>query len=335
MRWIKTLRGWRRYVAGTGAALLAVTCVLTSGACARTRSGHKPVRVALVGFVKVGTSPFYGAVNCGARDAARRYGVKLTVSQPKAPTPQAQLPLLQAAIATKPDAIILAPTSGTALTPTIKRAMAKGIKLVLVDQTIEDTTGISSQISASQYQVGYAAAKMLAKAMGGKGKAMALSVPPGIPLVAAREAGFKAGLRGTGVTFADVIRDPKVSGPTTAALIKAAVAADPDISGFYGLADVLTNGAIAAARESGKTGTWKITSTDASKVQVEQLKKGQMDGLVGQVPFIQGSRAVEMAYRAATGRKVRRKIVAPVMQITPQNVSSSKVKPYEYLKSCD
>ena len=294
------------------------------------------LRVDLIDLNAVSADPFYGSINCGAVAEAKKLGVNLKVLQPPGiqASPQAQLPVLDAAIATKPAAIVMAASSATALTPTIHQAMKLGIKFVMVDQAISDTAGIVSVITSNNVQVGRAAGQELAKLMGGKGDAAVVDVQAGVPAGDQRVNGFVSGLKGTGVKFDTILRNPSVAPSATAALVTALITKDPKLGGVYGIIDPLVAGVIAAAKEDNLLGKLKIVDTDTEPSEVQELKSNEVQALVGQLPRVIGSDGVQQAFNALTGKPVTKSITPGQLVVTQQNVNSPTVKPYLYSNNC-
>jgi ribose transport system substrate-binding protein len=303
----------------------------------RTASAaSSPLKIDLIDLNAVSGDPFYGSINCGAVGEGKKLGVKLRVLQPASAeaSPQSQLPVLDAAIATKPAAIVMSASSSTALTPTIHQAMKEGIKFVMVDQAISDTKGVSSIITSNNVEVGIRAGQALAKLMGHKGDAAVLDVQAGVPAGDQRVQGFIKGLRGTGVKFDTILRNPSVATSTSASLVSALVAKDTKFGGIYGVIDPLTAGAIAAAKQDGLLGKLKIVDTDTEPSEVAELKSGEIQALIGQLPRVIGADGVQQAVNSLTGKKVTARITPSEVVVTKQNVNSPKVKPYLYSNSC-
>ncbi|MGH3100057.1 MAG: substrate-binding domain-containing protein, partial [Thermoleophilia bacterium] len=80
---------------------------------------------------------FYVTMECGAREAAQAAGATLEVAAPDEFDASLQTPVVNAVVAKKPDAILIAPTDTQAMIPPLTQAKAAGIKLVFVDTTTE------------------------------------------------------------------------------------------------------------------------------------------------------------------------------------------------------
>ena len=100
---------------------------------------------------------FYITMQCGAQDEAANLGVKVNTQGPQKFDPTLQKPVLDSIVASKPDALLVAPTDVQAMQQPLEQAAAAGIKVVLVDTTTNDPSFAVSAI-ASDNQGGGAAA---------------------------------------------------------------------------------------------------------------------------------------------------------------------------------
>lgn len=82
-------------------------------------------------FTKNRTNPAYGAARLGAERAAAALGASVAHYVPDTPDdPDEQSALIDAALATRPDAIVLSPVHATRVDPAIRRIAAAGIPMV-------------------------------------------------------------------------------------------------------------------------------------------------------------------------------------------------------------
>ena len=84
---------------------------------------------------------FYITMQCGAQDEAANLGVKVNTQGPQKFDPTLQKPILDSIVASRPDALLVAPTDVQAMQQPLQQAAAAGIKVVLVDTTTTDTIG--------------------------------------------------------------------------------------------------------------------------------------------------------------------------------------------------
>ena len=81
---------------------------------------------------------FYVSMQCGIDAAAKAAGATVNTQGPAKFDPTLQKPIVDSVVASQPDAILIAPTDVAAMQAPLKAAAAAGIKVVLVDTTVED-----------------------------------------------------------------------------------------------------------------------------------------------------------------------------------------------------
>ena len=159
-----------------GLSVLTLT-ILAFAAPVSTRAADKKYTIALIPGLT--TDAFYITMHKGAQAAADALGVDLIFQGAPEFNPVQQVPVLNAIIGRKPDAILIAPTDKTQLIEPLKKAAAAGIAVITVDTFIGDghyQTGSGeadfplSYIASDNVLGGQIAARALAKAIGDKGK---------------------------------------------------------------------------------------------------------------------------------------------------------------------
>ena len=329
---------WSVSVAVAIVALAAAGCgdsssPSTSGTSSTTASSGETYKMTMVSAFPLAGNPFYVTMQCAAQTKAEELGVELKVVNPSIADVQHELPLLQAAIATKPDVILLSSIDRVALSATVRQAIADGIKFVYVDQLPEDLSGAESVVRYDVERLGVTDAKELAKAMGNSGKAIEVTGPPGIPTVNTIHDGFVEGLKGTGVTLKDTIYDPTNSASAAATRVASALSADPSITGVSAWINIQSDGVLAALRQLGRDDV-SIVTNYGNYGQLPQLAAGKFAALIGLPAGPIGAAAVEQAYNAVAGKSVTREVVLPTFTITEENMDSEDAKPYLYVRSC-
>src|SRR3712207_2038126 len=232
--------------------------------------GGENYKMTLIAGVK--GDEFYITMNCGAQAEAKKHGVQLDFQGPDQFDATLQTPIVNSVIAKKPDAILIAPTDTKALYAPIKQAADAGIKIVLVDTTLEQADMAVSQIASDNVGGGRAAAKALADEIGGSGKVFVNNTKPGISTTDQRAQGFEEEAKKLGLEY--VGQEYNQDQPDKAAAItKAQLAKHPDLAGIFATNLFGAEGAAAGLRESGRTEV-KIVGFDAGPKQVKDLEEG-------------------------------------------------------------
>jgi ribose transport system substrate-binding protein len=278
---------------------------------------------------------FYVTMQCGAEAEAKKLGAKLTVNGPADFSPSEQAPILNAVVATKPDALMVAPTDAKALDPELNRIQNAGTKIIFVDTSSADTSLGESRISTDNVGGGKVAADNLGKQIGGKGTVAVINVNPGISTTDARIQGFqkemKAKYPNVKVLGTQYDND---SAATAASQVSSDISAHPNLSGVFATNVLSAQGAATGVQHAGKTGKVKVATFDAEPQQITFLKNNTIQLAVAQDPYLEGQDAVQQALNAANGKTVTKTIGTALVAITPSNVNSPSVQKYIYKASC-
>jgi ABC-type sugar transport system substrate-binding protein len=278
---------------------------------------------------------FYVTMSCGAMAEAKTLGVNLTVNGPADFSASEQAPILNAVAATKPDALIVAPTDTSALNPELSRIAGEGVKLVFVDTTTSNPSIAVSHITSDNTGGGKLAADSLAGQIGGKGTVAVINVNPGISTTDARIAGFNAEMKAKypNITVLATQYDND-SSATAASQVTADIAAHPNLSGVFATNVLSAQGAATGIQHAGKAGKVKVATFDAEPQQIAALKSNTIQLAIAQSPYLEGQDGVEQAVNALSGKPVTANIGTPLVAITQKNASSAAVQKNIYVASC-
>ncbi len=328
------MHGRKPLVATTLGALAVAVSLLT--ACAPAAStpaaaGGGAKKVTLI----LGTSSddFYKAIECGARTEAAKEGVSLDVQGAGQFDPALQVPIVNAVAASRPDAIIIAPTDDTALYPPLKAAVDAGSKLVLVDTNLKDTSLAAGHIGSDYVLYGRQGAQQLASILGGKGTVLGVFSPPGVSTNDLGRQGFSEELaKSPGITLLPFEYSSGAAGKS-AAILTAVLAAHPDLAGVFTFNGGDSEGIVTTLRQSGKGDSVAFVSGDAQPFQVEQLTNKLVDALVVQQARTMGVTSIQYAVKAIAGQEVPKETALPTVVGTLSTIEQPDVADNLY-KAC-
>lgn len=136
----------------TSMILITVLLISLLGGCSRRDESQDPYRIAVITMMQGGE--FWGALKNGARNARSETGAVLEFLAPIDESDyDAQIAYVEEAIAQHFDAIVLSPSHTSRLEDVVAKARAKGIKVVLADTRLAQSTG-DLFITADYLQVG-------------------------------------------------------------------------------------------------------------------------------------------------------------------------------------
>jgi ribose transport system substrate-binding protein len=318
---------------GAAAALALSACAGGSSSGGSGGGGASGGNLKLSFVQGVAGDEFYITMQCGIQAEAQKQGATVNTQGPAKFDPTLQKPIIDSVVASNPNALLVAPTDVSAMQAPLKAAAANGIKVVLVDTTVNDPSFAASQISSDNTGGGAEAFKALQQLNPNGGKVMVMSVDPGISTTDQRAAGFEAAVKA----------DPKFSylgiqyshnDPATAAkIMTAALAKDPDIVGVFATNLFSAAGTGTGVKQANKQSTVKIVGFDAGPDQVAQLKDGTVQALIAQDPYQIGVDGVDQAVAALKGGQVNPKIQTGFHVLTKDNIDGDG-KQYAYKSAC-
>jgi ribose transport system substrate-binding protein len=155
------------------------------------RGGSKAKKWRVMVIPKGTTHEFWQSVHAGASKAAEELGdVEIIWQGPVREDDRTeQIKLVQNAVASGVDGIVLAPLDARALVEPVEQAIAKGIAVVIIDSALESDK-VASFVATDNYRGGVLAAKRLGDLLKGEGKIILLRYMVGSASTDEREKGF-------------------------------------------------------------------------------------------------------------------------------------------------
>jgi ribose transport system substrate-binding protein len=310
--------------------LMLGTTVMISAVFAMSPSMAAEKSVALVLGVK--GSPFYEALACGAKEKAKELGLKLTISAPDQFAADSQVPVVNAVTATAPMVAAIVPTDMQALIAPMKQLSDSGAKVITIDQTIGDSSFVRTQILTDNKQGGMLAADAMSALLGGKGKVLVITQPPGSAAQDAREAGFAEELKKyPGVVYLGPqyqSDDPQKA----AEIVTSSLSAHPDLAGIFSTNDQGAIGAITGLKQAGAAGKVKVVAYDAATAEVNAFKNGTIQALIAQNPKREGEVAMESAAKLIAGGSLDKTTLTEIVTIKAGDTANAEK--YEYKADC-
>lgn len=278
---------------------------------------------------------FYITMDCGVRAEAKKLGAKVTTEGPAKFDATLQRPILEAVVAKKPDAILIAPNDVKAMQKPLEAAKKAGIEIVLVDTTVNNPKFAVSEISSNNLAGGEQAFKAVEQLVPGGGKVMAMGVRPGISTTDARDKGFSDAVKASGSKYTFVSQEYSENEPAIAAQkMTAALAKNPDIKAVFASNLFSAQGVATAIKQAGKEGQIVIIGFDAGPDQVKALKDGTVQALIAQQPYDIGVQGVQQAVAKLKGEPTEKKITTGFTILTKKNVDTKAGKAAQYRAKC-
>ncbi len=319
-------------VAIAAASALFLTAACGSGSSASRSNPNGPYKLAFI--EGVAGDAFYVTMDCAAQTAAKNLNASVSTQGGQKFDPTLQTPILQSVVASRPDAILIAPTDVSAMQKPIEQATKQGIKVVLVDTTIKDPSVAASAISSDNEGGGKAAFDAIRQLSPNGGKVLVVSTEPGVSTTDARTKGFQDAVKGD-PRYTDVGVQYSQNEPQKAAqIVTAALQKDPDIVGVFATNLFSAEGSATGVRQAGKQDQVKIVGFDAGPDQVKALQDGTVQALVAQQPGTIGEDGVQQAVAALKGRPTTKHIQTGFTIVTQANLNTPEGQSALYKSSC-
>jgi len=274
-----------------------------------------------VGLITKFPVPFYSTME----DAAKKYAaahpeIELVTGQGQAATDiEGQIALIESMITQGVKGLAITPVDPT-VAPALDKAVAAGIKVVLVDNSIPDWKGQTALVSTNNLNGGKIAGEYLKTVLKSGDKIGILQGVPGVPALDDRVTGMMEGL-------GDVKVEVVGKGATNCTLelgtsvTEDILTANPDLKAIYAACGPPIPGAVKSISNAGIANDKIIlVGFDACCGEIEAIKSGAEDASVAQFPAKMGELGIDTVVKAIRGETVEANVDTGAGLVTLQNV---------------
>ncbi|MCA9411954.1 MAG: sugar-binding protein [Candidatus Omnitrophica bacterium] len=264
-------------------------------------------------------NPFWDEVRLGMEQAALELGVKAEFVGPTEADASLQIQKIEALLQTGIDGIGIAPNVPESVVDVIAKARDMGIPVICFDSDSPES-GRLCYIGTFNESAGYEAGKLMKKFMPDGGKILIVSGGAGALNHQERIAGFERGIEDGDIEVADIQYCNDDLNRATQ-LIEAYVSAHPDLDGIFCTA----SWAVSAANvRRDKELDLVIVGFDTIEAEVQLVKDGLIEGLVGQNPVGMGYESLRTLFRLHQAGEDMEDIADDIdtgsVIVTPENV---------------
>ena len=316
---------------GGGTKTVTATSPAASPASGTTTDNPSGKTVKIIASVPPTDHGWLGAISKDAKAQAKRYrDVKFSLLQAADADSQSQQ--IDQAIAQKPDALVVLPQDGAALTPAAQKAERAGIPVVNIDRLFTKPDAATATVLGDNYQIGVLAADYISGQLKCQGNVVEIQGLAGISVTTDRSKGFRDELKarcpGGGIKI--VASQPGDFNPDTGLkVMENILQAQKKIDAVYTHDDDMAQGVVQAIRNAGREKEMFLTGVGGSEDAMKQIKEGGLYRATFLYNPNMAATAVTMARLIALGggfselvpSEVPRQMIVPAAVVTKANVA--------------
>ena len=277
-----------------------------------------------IGFITKFPVPFYTTMEDSAKAYAKAHpGVDIVFGQGTSATDiDGQIALIESMVTQGVKGIAITPVDPT-VAPALDKAVAAGIKVVLMDNSIPDWKGQTSLATTNNFEAGKLAGGYLKTVLKDGDKLGILQGVPGVPALDDRVNGMLEGLKGVN---ADIVGKGATNCTEELGINVAQdlLTAHPDITAIYSACGPPAAGAAQAIKNANVGHKVILVGFDWCCGEPEAMAAGQEDASVAQFPAKMAELGVDALIKAIHGDKVESLIDSGAGLVTPDTMAKFK-----------
>ncbi|MBW3625106.1 MAG: sugar-binding protein, partial [Armatimonadetes bacterium] len=265
-------------------------------------------------------NPYFNQVREGANAEATRLGIPepLWIGPTEADAGK-QVAMINDLITKGVQGIGISPNAPDAVNGVITRAMEQKVPVITFDADAPKSQRIA-YIGTDNFAAGRKAGEQMAKLLGGNGDVLVVSGGAGAFNLNERIRGFQDGIKGSGVKVASTqyCDDDQAKAHR---IIQDYLTANPKTAGIFaaGLWAVLPAGQI--LKQKGMAGKVKVVGFDTLPEELQLVKDGSVQALIGQRPREMGRKSIEILNQIHKGQNPDQTIIdTGTDTVTSENV---------------
>ncbi len=280
----------------------------------------------VIAVIPKGTaSMWWEVVHKGANDAGKEFGYEIAWNGPENETDrEKQIQVVEDAINKNAAAIVLGPNDFTALARPVENISALGTPCIIIDSAV-DTEKYDAFVGTDNIAGGADAARVLGKALNGKGNLLLIRFVQNSASTDARAKGFVdtvekefPGLK--------ILSEQYTQGTVEDARQKTVdlLTRYPEVDGIFAVNQPTSVGTYKAIQNQGLVGKVKFVAFDSDATLVSGIEEGGVTAVIAQDPYMIGYIGVRSAVDKMKGNALKRNVPVPSMIVTSENLEKCK-----------
>jgi ribose transport system substrate-binding protein len=279
-------------------------------------------------FIPKGTMMCYWQkVTEGALKAGDELNIEMTVRGPRNENHhRAQIKIIEFGIEENYDAIVLAPNHEHIVVPVVKKAVDRGIKVILIDSNMSGHYH-SSFVVSDNYAAGQQAADHAAGLIGQKGTVALVRFAENNTSTADRGHGFIDKLK-SHYPQIKVIVSPYAGATTGSAYhtVSALIEEHPAVDLIFSINETTTFGTLRILKEKNLHQKIKHIGFDFNETVKDAVLNHEIDAAIAQNPYEIGYLGVNIAHQRVQGETVPKKLFTETVLINAENFNTARVQ---------
>ena len=261
--------------------VLAATAIVAASAVSPAMA-QDDIRIVVVSHGQA-SDPFWSVVKNGVDQAQADMGVTVEYLAPDTFNMVRMAQLIDAAVASAPDGLVVSIPDADALGGSIRDAIASGIPVISMNSgsDVRKALGVAVHVGQTEYEAGVGGGERMAAA--GVASAICINQEVGNVALDLRCQGFSDGLGGSVEVLAVSMDPTEIRNQVVAYLTR-----NPDTEGVLTLGPSAAEPTLAALEEEGLIGSIKLGTFDLSPTVLQALDAGKMEFAIDQQQFMQG-----------------------------------------------
>jgi simple sugar transport system substrate-binding protein len=262
------------------------TPLASSGEAAPAAQTQRDIRIVVVSHGQP-ADPFWSVVQRGVDKAGEDLGVTVEYQAPQTFDMVAMSQLIDAAVASQPDGLVVSVPDADALGASIRAAVDAGIPVISMNSgsDVAEELGVLNHVGQTEYEAGFGGGERMAAA--GATNALCINQEVGNVALDLRCQGFTDAMSAAGGTV-EVVAVELADPVDAQQRISAALQANSEIDSILTLGPTGSAPTLAALDEMGMLGQILLATFDLSPEVLDAIEAGNMLFAIDQQQYLQG-----------------------------------------------
>lgn len=270
-----------------------------------------------------GASEWYNAMTDGAKAEFEKMGIEVVATSDAQFDPSKQATDIETTMALKPDILLSLPVDPVSGTRAFKPAVDAGCRIIFADNGVDEYKAGQEYVgivTGDQYGMGRAAAKLMAEAIGSKGKIGVIYYDVDYLVTNNRDNEFVRTILSDYPDIEIVAMSGFSAENATGEVATAMMTQNPDLNGIYVSWDVAAEPVVSELRAGGYKDCKVVTMDLGGNNDLDMAQGGNVYGKVADMPFQIGQTMAKMAALSILEEEVPSYVVSGTVSMKKDNM---------------